>query len=82
MDYNPIKIGKIRNIDYNSGVGEVVTNKDKYLFRITSEVPNDLTPNDYVLFRAEQVQNQNIAFFIKKYTDQNNQTLKLNKENE
>jgi hypothetical protein len=76
MDYKPIKIGKIRNIDYTSGIGEIVTNKDSYMFRITEEMPTDLNPNDYVLFRAEQVQNQNVAFFIKRYTEENNQSLK------
>ena len=84
MDYNSIQIGKIRNIDYNSGVGEVVSSEDSFIFRITDDTPNDLKTNDYVIFRAEQVQNQNIAFFIKKYTEENNQTLyfKPNKGNE
>ena len=82
MDYNPTKIGKIRNIDYSSGTGEVVTSEDKYLFLITNDMPKDLSPNDFVLFRAEQVQNQNIAFFIKKYTEENEQSLRLNRENE
>ena len=82
MDYNIIKIGKIRNINYTTGVGEIVTSKDKYLFRITADMPKDLESNDYVIFRAEQVHNQNIAFFVKKYTEDNEKSLKLNRENE
>ena len=84
MDYNTIQIGKIRNIDYNSGVGEVVGRENTFIFKITDDTPTDLQTNDFVIFRAEQVQNQNVAFFVKKYNEENNQILnyKPNKGNE
>ena len=68
MDYDRIALGKIRKIDYDKGVGEIVT-KDKSCFFTINEINNssdNLQPGDVVRFRAELVQERNKAYFVSK----------------
>ena len=65
MDYNVITIGKIREIDYSKGVGEIVTVDKIYQFTVNdSSSFNDLKKGDLVRFRGEKVNNIDKAFFV------------------
>ncbi len=67
MEYDMIKIGKIRKIDYDKGIGEIVTSDSNYFFTIDDISYNGtLFKGDNVKFRAENVQGVNKAYFVNK----------------
>ena len=67
MPYDSIKIGKIRNIDYKTGVGEIITNDNNYLFTTDCISSNEkLATGDVVKFRAELIHDTPKAYFIDK----------------
>lgn len=71
MDYDRIALGKVRKIDYDKGVGEIVTKDNTFFFTI-NEIINDnnsIQPGDIVKFRAEQVQDRSKAYFISKVAE-------------
>lgn len=92
MDYNKatILVGKVRSFDELTG--EIVSKEGIYLFTQDEISEGEvITINDMVLFRGEEVQGQNKAYFIKKLNpekDLNNQiytktkSIKFLKENE
>ena len=64
--YNNInKIGKIKSINNEFGVGEIVDTETIYLFTI-NDIKEDINVGDLVKFRAENINNENKAFFINK----------------
>ena len=66
MDYNDIsKIGKIKDIDKDFGVGEIVAANDIYMFTI-DDLNDEIKNGDIVKFRSEVVNGKNRAFFINK----------------
>ena len=68
MDYDRIALGKVRKIDYDKGVGEIVTKDNSFFFTI-NEILNssdNLQPGDVVKFRAELVQDKSKAYFVSK----------------
>ena len=66
MSYNEILFGKIRNIDYKQGVGEIVTTSCSYMFTTDCILDDDLNIGDFVKFRAESIHGNNRAYFINK----------------
>ena len=68
MSYNnQVLIGKIRSINYSSGVGEIVTTNNSYMFTVDCiSSPDKLLEGDIVKFRAESVHSVNKAYFIDK----------------
>ena len=69
MAYNETVIGKIRSIDYNKGVGEIVSSNNTFMFTIDDLSTNDkYNEGDLVKFRAELVQDTPKAYFINKIT--------------
>ena len=66
MDYDNInKIGKIKEINKEFGVGEIVTIDDVYLFTI-NDIKEDINVGDIVKFRGEDVNEEKRAFFVNK----------------
>lgn len=66
MDYDNInKIGKIKTIDKEYGVGEIVAIDDLYLFTV-NDIKEDLNVGDIVKFRGEEVNEEKRAFFVDK----------------
>ena len=67
MSYNQVLFGKIKNIDYEKGIGEIVTSDSNYMFT-TDCISTDeiLNIGDFVKFRAEAIHNTNKAYFVKK----------------
>ena len=65
MSYNNIQVGKIRNINYKTGVGEITTSDNNFLFTIedlsTADIINE---GDLVRFRAEIVNETPKAYFV------------------
>lgn len=65
MSYNNIQVGKIRNINYKTGVGEITTSDNNFLFTIedlsTADIINE---GDLVRFRAEIVNDTPKAYFV------------------
>ena len=67
MEYNQIQIGKVRDIDYKKGVGEIVTEHNNFLFTIEDITSTEkLSVGDVVRFRAEIVHDVPRAHFVKK----------------
>ena len=73
-----IKIGKVKDYNKFSGVGEIVTIDDTYIFTLDNLVDCNIDNGDIVKFRAEKVNDKNIAFFVNKY-DLNTDTAKAKK---
>lgn len=65
MDCNIIKIGKIKDFDSKYGVGSVVDSDNTYIFTI-NDIKEPVQAGDVVRFRAEVINNQYKASFIKK----------------
>ncbi len=65
MEYNKILFGKIRTIDNELGIGEIITPEDSFRFLLEDKM-TDLEAGDIVSFRAEQIDGKNRAFFINK----------------
>ena len=65
---NNYKTGKVYVINQDEGVGYVIDGEKKYLFTITDSYTsfNELKKDDIVRFRAEQVNDIDRAFFVKK----------------
>lgn len=69
MDYNKatVKIGRVRS--YDNSVGEIVTLDEKYIFTKDSIAETEeLSTNDMVVFRGEEIQGMKRAFFIRRVT--------------
>lgn len=67
MDYNQanVFIGKVRT--YENSAGEIVSNDGTYLFTEDSISSNEeISLNDMVLFRGEEIHGIKKAFFIRK----------------
>ena len=63
---NQIKIGKILSYDDNSQVGKIIdSNGNTYLF-LKKDYNEQIELLDVVQFRAEQIENNLRAFFVKK----------------
>ena len=69
MEQDKSTLGKIVDLDIKKGVGTVVSAADTYMFTVDDINSNDISVNDYVKFRAEKVHNQNRAYFLKKYNE-------------
>ena len=65
---NNYKTGKVYVINQDEGAGYVIDGEKKYLFTITDSYTsfNELKKDDIVRFRAEQVNDIDRAFFVKK----------------
>ena len=70
MSFKGIYVGKIKSIDYKTGVGEIVTEKEKYIFLIEN-FDNSLNVDDIVKFRGEKINDTLRAFFVKKISKEN-----------
>ena len=87
MDYNNVnKIGKIKELNKEFGIGKIVSTDDIYLFTI-NDIKENLNIGDLVRFRGEEVNEEKRAFFITKvnndYILNNNNIIKskiFNKE--
>ena len=66
MGYNRPNIGKIRNYDNNTGLGEIVSSNGVFMFTLGDLKYQDVNIGDLVKFRAERIHNANRAFFINK----------------
>lgn len=64
MDSSKYNIGKIKS--YDNFVGEIVAKDGTYIFTSYEVLEEPINPNDMVIFRGEQIQNINKAFFIKR----------------
>ncbi len=69
MEQDKSTLGKVKDLDIKKGVGTIVSSIDSYMFTINDINNNDISVDDYVKFRAEKVHNQNRAFFVKKYNE-------------
>ncbi len=87
MESSNIYIGKVR--EYDSFIGEIVTQDETYLF-MSDDIEDDtlLSKDDVVMFRGETIHDKKRAFFIKKLNpeynleDQVQRRLRKTKENE
>lgn len=61
-----IKIGKVKEYNKLSGVGEVVATDDIYFFTSENLKSDIVEKGDLVKFRAETVNNKKVAFFVDK----------------
>ena len=68
MDYNKINVGKIRSFDEETGVGEIVTSTNTFMFTLESLKTPDIKEGDLVKFRGELINDTNKAFFVTKIT--------------
>ena len=66
MEFDRIKIGKVRYYDVLNGIGEIVDTNYSYLFTIDSLENKKVENGDLVKFRAEIVNDTKRAFFIEK----------------
>ena len=66
MNLDEIKIGKIKNMDKQNGVGEIVTIDDIYTFTIDNLKDKNVENGDLVKFRGEKINDKNMAFFVNK----------------
>ena len=79
MEQNKATIGKVKEYDNQKGVGKIVSMYNSYMFLCDDLCDNDINKGDLVKFRAENINGQNKAFFIKKYNlqdDMNGKTAK------
>ena len=62
------EIGKVRKINHEEGVGEIVSQSGNYMFLLNDIGFNtlNLKEGDTVKFRAEKIQDYNRAFFVDK----------------
>ncbi len=69
--YSEMKIGIINQLNSITGVGEISTSIDTYLFVMTDALDKSLKVGDKVIFRAEFIHNQKKAFFVQKAENYN-----------
>lgn len=82
MEVSEKTVGKVCNIDYKSGYGEVVTydDDDIYMFTIEDIISNEkINKGDYIVFRKEKVNDINKAFFVNKISKEELNTDKIKK---
>lgn len=70
MDYNTNinKIGRVKEINKELGVGKIIDIDNIYLFTI-NDIKEDINVGDIVKFRGENVKNTKKAFFVNKITE-------------
>ena len=71
-----IKFGKINKYDKFKGVGEIVSLDNIYFFTINNLMDHNINNGDLVKFRAEKINEKNMAFFVNKINE--NYKLKSN----
>ena len=69
MEQDKITIGRIREYDEKSGIGEIISLQSSYMFLKDDICYKDVNKGDLVKFRAEKIHDTNKAFFIRKYED-------------
>ena len=69
MVYADKKIGKITKWNKSIGTGEITTEDKIYIFTANCLKDTTLKEGDLVQFRAEKAQIEDKAFFIKKYSE-------------
>ena len=82
MEVSERTVGKVYNIDYKSGYGEVVTydDDDIYMFTIDDIISNErINKGDYIVFRKEKVNDINKAFFVNKISKEDLKSDKIKK---
>jgi hypothetical protein len=68
MEYNKINVGKIRSFNEETGVGEIVTSSNTYMFTLNDLKTPNIEEGDLVKFRGELINDTNKAFFVTKIT--------------
>ena len=79
MEQDKNTIGRIREYDEKSGIGEIISLQNSYMFLIDDLCYNDASKGDLVKFRAEKVNDINKAFFIRKFENKKELNGKISK---
>ncbi len=66
---NIIKIGRIETLNKKLGIGEISSSNEIYSFTKNSLENQDLEVGDIVKFRAEKKHQEKIAYFIRRYNE-------------